>query len=549
MSVGDGDVADPAAATTAGRTGRPGRRRDRLARRRWAGPGVLAASAALIFCACLLQSRTQPVNSDGASIALQAWAMLHGNPLLHGWTLSDVSFYTTELPQYMLLELAFGLSPEVIHIAAAMTYTLLVVLAALLARGHAQGREAVVRMVVAAGIMIVPALGTASNVLLLSPDHTGTTVPLLLAWLVIDRARPRWFVPVIVGTLLALTQVADQVALAAGAAPLALVCAVRCGQRVVRRRQRLASAWYELALAAAAVISAVAARLALRVIARGGGFVLHSAHSGLAQPGQIPGHAWLAAKGVALLFGADFSGQPGGAYAAVAAVHLAGLALVVWAVCVAVRRLAAEPDLVPPILVTAIALLLGVYVFTRLSRVFLDVRDISAVLPMGAALAGRMLAGPLLAGRPVIRRLLPVLLAAAVGYAAVLGYNVTRPPAVAGAQQLAAWLAARHLRYGLGAYWQASSVTLASAERIAVRPVRVSGGREKGYLWEAERSWYNPRDHYASYLIYGPRESGYVTMPSVLATFGRPARTYHVGPDTVLAWNENLLTDIHGWAR
>jgi hypothetical protein len=38
-------------------------------------------------------------------------------------------------------------------------------------------------------------------------------------------------------------------------------------------------------------------------------------------------------------------------------------------------------------------------------------------------------------------------------------------------------------------------------------------------------------------------------MPSVLATFGRPAHTYHVGTDMVLAWNENLLTDIRGWAR
>jgi len=52
-----------------------------------------------------------PVNSDGASNALQAWAMLHGNPLLRGWQLSDVSFYTTELPQYAALEAIRGLGP------------------------------------------------------------------------------------------------------------------------------------------------------------------------------------------------------------------------------------------------------------------------------------------------------------------------------------------------------------------------------------------------------------------------------------------------------
>ena len=30
--------------------------------------------------------------------------MLHGNLLLHNWWVSDVSFYTTELPQYMLID-------------------------------------------------------------------------------------------------------------------------------------------------------------------------------------------------------------------------------------------------------------------------------------------------------------------------------------------------------------------------------------------------------------------------------------------------------------
>jgi hypothetical protein len=61
--------------------------------------------------------------------------MLHGNPLLRGWSLSDVSFYTTELPQYMLVELARGLNSDVTAFASAMTYPLVVLLAALLAMG------------------------------------------------------------------------------------------------------------------------------------------------------------------------------------------------------------------------------------------------------------------------------------------------------------------------------------------------------------------------------------------------------------------------------
>ncbi|HTP17138.1 MAG TPA: hypothetical protein VMK13_15055, partial [Streptosporangiaceae bacterium] len=64
--------------------------------------GFAAAGAGLFLCYLRLSQATA-VNSDGASNVLQAWDMLHGNPVLHGWWLSDVSFYTTELPQYVLV--------------------------------------------------------------------------------------------------------------------------------------------------------------------------------------------------------------------------------------------------------------------------------------------------------------------------------------------------------------------------------------------------------------------------------------------------------------
>jgi hypothetical protein len=96
------------------------------------------------------------VDSDGASQVLQAWDMLHGNVLRHGWWLSDVSFYTTELPQYALVELVAGLTATVVHVAAAMTYTLVLLLAVLLAKGSATGRAAVVPVLVAAELMVAP---------------------------------------------------------------------------------------------------------------------------------------------------------------------------------------------------------------------------------------------------------------------------------------------------------------------------------------------------------------------------------------------------------
>src|SRR6202034_390959 len=72
----------------------------------------------------------------GLQRALVAGDLLHGNCAQRGWLVTDVSFYTTELPEYALVELARGLRPDVVHIAAAITYTLLVATAAALARGR-----------------------------------------------------------------------------------------------------------------------------------------------------------------------------------------------------------------------------------------------------------------------------------------------------------------------------------------------------------------------------------------------------------------------------
>ena len=115
-------------------------------------------------------SQTSATNSDGASQALQGWDMLHGNVLLHGWTTGDVTYYTTEVPEYMLVELVHGLNADAVHIAAALTYTLAMMLAALVAMGKTTGREALARAAIAAGIMVAPQLDAGSATRSRSPS-------------------------------------------------------------------------------------------------------------------------------------------------------------------------------------------------------------------------------------------------------------------------------------------------------------------------------------------------------------------------------------------
>ena len=242
-----------------------------VGRRRLLASAAVALAAAALFVAYLRVSRTYPENSDEANILLMSWDMLHGNVLLHGWYLSDVSFYPTELPQYALLEAIIGLHADTAHVAAAMTYTLVVLLAVLLARGRASGRAAWPPMALTACLMIAPQLGVGVFVLLLSVGHIGTAVPLMLIWLVIARgergdgppsrdregsgqgrpARGYLAVPIVVGVLMTWVLVADPLVLVVGIVPLVAVCAVRIIRAISAadpgaRRAALQARWYEV---------------------------------------------------------------------------------------------------------------------------------------------------------------------------------------------------------------------------------------------------------------------------------------------------------------
>ena len=121
--------------------------------------------------------------------------------------------------------------------------------------------------------------------LLGSPDHLGTAVPVLILLLLLDWAPARWYGPAAAGILLAASIVGDPIVEVVGVLPLFLGCLIRAGRilwhrradapapaassGLSRRTPRLAAwawrtAWYELSLAAAAALAVPAGLLAYR---------------------------------------------------------------------------------------------------------------------------------------------------------------------------------------------------------------------------------------------------------------------------------------------
>jgi hypothetical protein len=515
-------------------------------RRRWLAALAWLLSGVVLFACYLRISRSVPANSDGAANALQAWDMLHGNLLLHNWWLSDVSFYTTELPEYMVVELVRGLNADVVHVAAALTYTLLVLLAAFLAKGRATGREAAVRMLLAGGIMMAPQAGTAAGILLLSPDHVGSNVPVLLIWLLLDRAPRRWWVPLLAGVLMTWALIGDGIVLYTGFLPLTIVCAIRAYRAMVVQQDRSTEHRFELGLILAALVAAELSTRLLVLIHAAGGFLVWPVSPLLAASAQMPRHFAYTAHGLLVLFGADFFGRRVSFAALLLMLHLAGLALAGWGVCAGVRRFFRRNDLVEQVLVAGVLIGLTVYVLGQRVVDINSTREIAEVLPFSAVLAGR-----LLAPRLIQARLVPLLAVVFAGYLVSLGQAAAAPARAPANQGLADWLAGHGLHYGLSTYWQSSIVSLTTGEHVMVVPVatatHAAGSLVRRDEWESTESWYDPRLHNANFivqLIKPGRLPAFLPLASVENTFGPPAQVYLDGPYRILVWHKNLLPEL-----
>jgi hypothetical protein len=510
------------------------------ARQRWAWPLGFALAGVALFFVYLHIAVRHGFGADGAVLEQMAWDMLNGNPLMRGWTVADISFYTIEIPELAVVEwLHGGISPDVLSIAEALNLTVLVLLVAFLAKGRATGREGLVRAVVAGGILFAPVAGANSTLMLSNPDHLATQIFVLAAWLIIDRARPRWWVPVAVAAVLAWARMSDSIVLLEAELPLLVVCAVR----VYRRGGALRDQWYDLSLGAAAIAAELIALLALSVIRAMGGFTAFPLQEAFAPVSQLSSHIWVTVESTLLLYGADFSGLPlkGNVSLATVAVHLIGVALAVIATVHALRRFPGN-DLMPQIV--TMMLITSVLAYTLLGYGVTasgGAHDVWPVLPAGAVLAGR-----LLFKRPIPGRLLAVMAAGLALYAGLLAVYTVQVAVKPNQTPLATWLVRHHLRFGLSDYYAGALITVDGDNRTTIVPVKRIGDHLVLSPWESTTSWYNPALHDATFfvatpLLGCPPDDAARWVAAASRAFGQPNQAYTVDGEQVLVWNHNLL--------
>ncbi len=508
--------------------GNPG---TRLAARRWQAVAAWVAVGLVLFAFFLRVSFGERVDSDGANSALQAWDLVHGHLMLHGWVLGDATFYAFELPLNGIVQLLSGVGNLAAHIGSALTYLIVAACAVALAVTSSRGPARAVRCAVVVAVLAAPLLaGPPVLALLEEPDHIGTSVFLLVTFLLIDRVPDRRFTAPLVCVILCAGQLSDLTVRYVAVPAVVLVC----GYRVLAGRKLRSG---DTAFVVAAVVS-VPLELVLRAaMVHFGAFVMALPQTRLSSPRLWPRHASLTWLNVRVLFGsvARPDTRLGGAGAAFGLICLLaalfGLARVMWAW----RRASRAEQL----LVAAIVFNVGTYLVTVMpspSRY----REVAAVLPCGAVLAARALVPARITGGS--RAFAAV---AVTGLIALLplAAAATRPPMSPATAPLAAWLEAHGLTYGIAGYWDASLVTLQSGNRVQIRAVDLYPGPNI-YVpgWETNALWYNASRHDATFAVadsHGRYPAAYFEH-----FLGKPATAYRVASWLVLVYRTNLLRRI-----
>ncbi|MFI5907773.1 hypothetical protein [Dactylosporangium sp. NPDC051541] len=388
-------------------------------------------------------------------------------------------------------------------------------------------------------------------------------MPLLIEWLLIDRARDRRWLPFAVAAVLAWGAMGDPLITFVGAAPLIAVGAYRAAR--ARERRGL-----DARLALAGVVSVIVSHAALWLIERAGGFRAPRPPIELSPVDVWPDRAVTVSRMIGILFGTVRPHiQPSFVETTLQLARVPGLVLAVVAVLVTVVAVVrGRADRVDAILAAAIVCDLGAEIVSTLPIDLLATREVAPVLPMAAVLAARLTARSLhhVHHRPfwrhhvpfLIRRLpvsplrpsvtarlrgavfvsLPAILAAQ--FIALVAYAPPRAAPVEG-QEAAAWLQGHGLRYGLGSYWVSNNITVGTSRQVTVVPTLSDYGRLVGMCWQTHTDMYDPAKHDARFVLLEKHRPMYGTESDVATQYGPPVTRQDFPDYVIFVYDRNLL--------
>ena len=180
---------------------------------------------AIVYCAFVISRICQlPINADASCMILEADDILSGNLLLSNWSLTGVTFLTTDLPYYIIGTAIAGVSIHAYRIAVSLMFLIMMGCAILLCLYGAKKKW--LSFAVYSGLGLVPTFYALSNAFV----HTAVFSLFFLSVLFVLKfeQKPSKGNLIALGLILMLAVCGDGLAFVLMTLPLLFLCVLRC---------------------------------------------------------------------------------------------------------------------------------------------------------------------------------------------------------------------------------------------------------------------------------------------------------------------------------
>jgi hypothetical protein len=501
-----------------------------------------------LFCLCVVANfwfaRAAPFNSDMVQSYNELASIWAGNFALHGWDLATNNYYLTDLPWYVLCGALLGRTPDLIYIVPALIFSMTLLAAVLIVR--TAGKTAFRRDFGTCAILILIGFPFAApqGSLLESGVH-GATIMLALygVWLaqqlLSEPPVTRWLLLPFSMIVFAAAG-SDPQADSYFVAPLILLPLIRLW---LHPRFRL----NEWALAACTLVASGLGVGFIAYLSHHGGFQIEKNYSlgFVASAGAMVENLHALLRAVQMVFDArPIVLLPFRLHRVIAASRfltlLAVVALclrVVWQAPRAPERAFVQVLVLGALCLGALDMMSGMFAAILFGKPDMPVFVIRYVMPayIFVSLAAVIEAGTLRIERKAVRQASAAvaLICAGLfmcGVAQAVLRALAAPSSVAAAPQrdLAIWLQARGLTYGVGDYWTTQMVTALSRGDVKAEPVIAPEGRLIPYPWVGDMADADA-GRKPQFVAYLPGNIFGVMPGTILAAYGKPLETDQVG--------------------
>lgn len=364
-------------------------------------------------------------------------------------------------------------------------------------------------------------------------DHKTTILMVLITFYLLAYSNWMLLAPV----PLILAAAGDPLAIWIGIPALGLVGLMALGRGETRLGWRLLLS---------AVASLLIAKILVAVIPKLGGFEITPGdlNNRFVYLGDFPTNLWLCLESVLASFGANLFGRDAATFdTSMLLIRLVVLIFMIWVIWRRARSVTLEPDTFKSLLLIAVMLNLGAFIFSTTPRDLGTARYLPTLTVLAPILVGLcwyevgVPAKNLWVAMPVIA--LAFLVPFAHRMAKPLPELVERPGlAPRDPQAVLDYLQAHGLTEGYGSYWSSGIFTVLSNDKIKVRQVAVGSGDKLVPLeWESARQWYDMKN--ARFLIFKD-ESFRVNAGSAMRTWDEPGDRTEIDGYVIFTWPQPL---------